>query len=69
MSAADLQRFERELAADPALAERVSHRLPLAEIESDRVIRCSPESIDRAICRAIAKAAFLGELWHIEVTE
>jgi hypothetical protein len=34
-----------------------------------RIIRCSPQNTDRAVCRAISRAVMRGELWRVEVTK
>jgi hypothetical protein len=60
--------FKRMLVTDPALVDAVLNELPPVPKEPERVIRCSPRNLERAICRALARAAIQGELWRIEVT-
>lgn len=64
-----LESFEHELLADPALVERILATLPPVEDEQERIIRCSPENLERAICRAIARCRERGEFWRVEVTD
>lgn len=61
--------FERELSQHPQLVERILRELPPVQIEPERVIKCSPENIERATCRAVARCREWGEHWLIEVVE
>jgi len=65
----DVGRYARDFSQHPALAEGILARLPPVEVEPERVIRCSPENADRAICRALARAVVDGNLWRLEVTK
>ena len=51
-----LQRFERELAVDPELAEHILRELPGLEEPERVVILCDRASADVAIARALALA-------------
>ncbi len=62
-------RYERELHRDPALCERIPCELPAAPAEAERIVRCSRDRVDEAICRALARAAVLGEAWRVEMVE
>jgi hypothetical protein len=63
------RQFGAELQQDSALCGRVLETLPPVEVEPKRIIRCSPENIERAICRAFARCREWGEFWKIEVVE
>lgn len=53
----DLQRHVRELAADPALVQRILDTLPPVPPGPEPVIvRVRPEDVDRGIARAIVLA-------------
>ena len=62
---AQLAAFERELVAVPALVERILTDLP--PVEPERVIRCSEENLERAVCRAFARCRAWSEFWRVEV--
>lgn len=64
-----LRRFKWELVQRQTLVERVLRELPPVEFGGERVIRCSPENVGRAICRAFARCREWGEFWLIEVVE
>ena len=66
---AQLGEFEHQLSQDPALVEEILQTLPPVEVERERIIRCSPENLERAICRAFARCREWGEHWRIEVIE
>jgi hypothetical protein len=55
---------------DLALADAIMARpdvCPPAPVEPGRVIRTSPENVEAAICRALARAVVWRELWRVEV--
>jgi hypothetical protein len=53
----DVARFERELAQDSQLVERILPSLPPAPAQPERVIiRSHAVSVDAAICKALALA-------------
>ena len=59
--------FKRALVGDQALVDAVLNEIPPVLEEPERLIRCSPENLERAICRALARAAIWGECWKIEI--
>jgi hypothetical protein len=61
-------RFECELAKNPALVERILQSLPPAPAQPERIIRCSRENVDLAICRALARVVVNAQPWRIEIT-
>lgn len=67
-----LGELRAEIQANPALADVILARpdvFPPASLESERVIRCSRENAERAVCRALAEAAISRELWRVEIVE
>ena len=57
---------------DLALADAIMARpdaFPPAPVEPEHVIRTSPENVEPAICRALARAVAWRELWRVEVVE
>ncbi|HXH48175.1 MAG TPA: hypothetical protein VNM47_02275 [Terriglobia bacterium] len=62
-------RFQRELRGNPVLVEHVLQGLPPAPPEPERIIKCSPESAEIAVCRALARAHVHGEFWRIEMVK
>lgn len=69
---AQLRDFRAEFQRDAALAARVMacpDVFPPARLEPERVIRTSRENAERAVCRALARAAVWGELWRVEIVE
>lgn len=72
MSGAFARRYKHEMAANPALVEQALRALPgLQPVpeEPERIIRCSRANTDRAISRAIVRAAVHAELWRVEIVE
>jgi hypothetical protein len=68
----EVGRFERELFKDQALVDSILSRqdlFPSVSRDPERIIQCSPEKVDRALCRAIARAAAWGETWNIQIME
>jgi len=51
-----LSRLRSELAASPALVQRILAELPPVEVSEVVVIRCDPVSVDIAIARTLALA-------------
>lgn len=64
---ADINRYKNELGLDPTLVNRVSRDFPPMPAEPERLIRSSAEHCDRAICRAIARAAMHGQVWRVDI--
>lgn len=65
-----LRDFRAQSQSDPALADAVmacSDAFPPAHLEPERVIRTSRENAERAVCRALARAALWRELWRVEI--
>jgi len=64
--------FEHQLAENQELVERIledpAHFPPVPQSQ-ERIIRCSPENIEQAICRQFARCREWGEFWRIEVIE
>jgi hypothetical protein len=60
-------RFERELAADPALVERIFETLPPVEEVKHVLIKTDSVSVDSTICKALALAV-LGIEARLELT-
>lgn len=72
MSASQVVLFEQDLLADLTLADAVLEdemRFPPVPVEPERVIRCSPENVERAVCRAFARCSEWGQFWKVESTE
>jgi hypothetical protein len=68
---AQLRELRTQLITDPELVEAIAGRLemfPPAPLDPDRVVRCSPVNVDRAIARMLAAAEW-GELWRVEVVQ
>jgi hypothetical protein len=63
-----LFRFERELAENPKLVDRVLTELPAVEGREVVTIRCDAASIDAAVARALALAV-RGIESHLELSE
>lgn len=61
--------FERQILGAPVLAKVILWDLPPVEVPPERIIRCSPESVDKALARALAKCREFGELWKVEIEE
>ncbi|HUZ47877.1 MAG TPA: hypothetical protein VMW54_14675 [Terriglobia bacterium] len=64
--------FERQLAENSELAERIlsdSALFPPVPQSPERIIRCSPENLEQAICRQFARCREWGEFWRVEITE
>jgi hypothetical protein len=61
--------IERQILGAPELAEVILSDLPLVEVPPERIIRCSPENLDKALARALAKCREFGELWKVEIVE
>jgi hypothetical protein len=62
--------LERELAAAPDVVESILRELPRVPhipIKQERIIRCSLTNLERAICRAVARAAAFGECWQVQI--
>lgn len=59
--------YEGELAQDCELVERILAVLPPAPAAASWAIRTSRQNVDRALYRALARAARLGELITIEL--
>ena len=67
MGSTCLDCYEVELRADRAPCARILATLPPVPDEPERVIRCSPSTVERACCRAWALALVHGELWRVEI--
>jgi len=65
----DPSRCERELAERPDLVDRILATLPPVPDEPERVIRCSREHAEQAVCRGLALATVRREVWRIEIVE
>jgi hypothetical protein len=63
----NLARYDRELLANPELVEYIMRELPPVTEEPERVIRCSAQNVERAVCRALARAVAWGECWRVEL--
>jgi hypothetical protein len=66
---ADLARYQRELAAGPALVRDIRQALPPEPPEPERVIRCSRDRVDEAVAEAIIRARDRREVWRVEIVE
>lgn len=72
VKSADTANYERDLLTDPRLADLILARpdiFPSAQDEPDRIIRCSAENADRAICRALARGLISLEVWRVQVVD
>lgn len=64
-----LLELQADLQRNPAITSRILRELEQVEIEPERIIRCNPENIERAICRAFARCREWGQFWKVEVVE
>ena len=68
----DPLRFSAELHKDPELCRHIladPHSFPPIPREPERIIKTSPENLERAICRSVARCREWGEFWKVEVSE
>jgi hypothetical protein len=64
---ADVARFQRELAENPELVARILLELPQVPEREFAIIKTDRESVDAAICKALALAV-LGSEARLELT-
>ena len=67
---ADVSHCARELQSHSALVDTILARpevFPARLAEPERLIRCCRGNAERAVCRALARAAVQGEWWRLEV--
>jgi hypothetical protein len=66
---AQLRELRAELRGNPALADLILATLRMVPEEPERVLRCSGENAERAVCRALALADVRREVWRVEILE
>jgi len=62
--------FQSALLRDPELCQRIladPEHFPHVPEEPQRIIKASPENIERGVCRAIARCREWGQFWRVEV--